>query len=130
MPARRKPIALHAIQGTYTNTRHDTRARQAKMAQALPKPICPPELPDHARNIFQWLISTYPGTCEVHTPLMAQASVLYALFLEDPAKFPIGQHNQLRLVFKELQQIAMEVEPEESESESDFRKWKNSLNRD
>ena len=128
MPAHRKPIPLHTIQGTYTNTRHDTRAKQAKIAQALPEPICPPELPDNAKSIFQWLINTYPGTCEVHTPLMTQASVLYALFLEDPAKFPIGQHNQLRLVFKELQQIAMEVEPEEQES--DFQKWKNSLNSD
>lgn len=71
----------------------------------MPTPECPQQLPASAREVFEWLVKTYPRVDEQHTQVLAQASVLYASFLESPESFKAAQHNQLRQLYKEIRTI-------------------------
>ena len=121
MSAHRKSLDLHKLNNTYRPDRHEYRAKKVKITNSLPPPMCPNELPNTVKNIFHWFINTYPGLCEQHAPLIAQASYLYSSFIEEPKQFKTADHNQLRLLLKEIQSVG-EVVTDDDE-DSDFEKW-------
>ncbi len=103
MPAR-KSIHQHKLQGTYKPCRHEQRTQQIQ-ANSGTFAKCPSQLSDEAKKVWRRMVKSLPNVTELDAPILAQFSLLYSRLLSDTEHFTSAEHNQLRLLVKELKQI-------------------------
>lgn len=102
MPARRKPVALHKLAGTYRKDRHG----KIRVPNIALKPPCAPDtLSPGALKEWHRIVTVLGGAdvlAETDRTILSQYCELYAQFSDDPKEFTASLHTQLRLIQAEL----------------------------
>ena len=95
MPAHRKPVAMHKLQGTYRADRHDERAAKTTSTVNQRRTV-PPWLPDHVKPVYKKLMETLPPLDAVDETPLAQLAIMKTQLQDDPDSMTSAQHSQLR----------------------------------
>lgn len=93
MPAKKKPVGLHKLQGTYQKCRHQERAEKAT---ATGEREVPDWLPANAKTVYAELMQDLPPLNSTDAITLAQVAILKAELMESPDSFIPSKHSQLR----------------------------------
>ena len=93
MPAKKKPVGQHKLQGTYQKCRHQERAEKATTTGEREVPDW---LPAKAKPVYAELMQELPPLSSNDAITLAQVAILKAELMESPEDFKPQKHTQLR----------------------------------
>ena len=93
MPAKKKSIGEHKLQGTYQKCRHQQRAEKAT---ATGERVVPDWLPANAKAVYAELMQDLPPLNSTDAITLSQVAILKAELMESPENFATSKHSQLR----------------------------------